>query len=427
MEGEKKMRNFNLKRLFDNSLFTKIFSIVIAIVVWTVITIIINPNQERIINNIAVNIPVAESAAGKLGLKVFNNSTQSVTVTVNGKRYKVGNLANSDIVVTADVSKIKSAGVYNLKLTATQKSQDGDYTISDISPETIKVTFDYVVTAELPLEVSAPNITAKDGYIKDKEYASSEKILLEGAQTDIEKIKRAVLVSDKKETIKETLIIGDPELILYDANNDVVSQNTITHSLEELQITVPILVQKTINLTFGYKNVPDGFPIDELKYTMSKSNLKVMASNEAIANTKEINIGYIDLRTVDVGSSFVLDVGLPSGFINTEETKKVTVKFENPDLISKTFNVKKIQIQNAPENYNVSIDTKELTNVKIVGKSSVVAKLKQKDIVAVVDLQSDTHITQAGQVSAVVKITVPNKGLVWAVGEYSVIVNANNK
>ena len=421
------MKKLSVGKLFDNSLFVKILSVLFAIIVWAVITVVTNPNQEKKIKNVPVNLPLSDYAAGKLGLEAVTGADQEVEVTVNGKRYKVGNLTASDITVTADISDIKSAGTYKLKLTAAQKNSDSDYSVTSVSPSTVKVRFDYVVSAQVPLEAEASNVTAKDNYVKENAYASVETLEITGAQTDVEKVKRAVLVSDKKASVNNTLVINDPKLVLYDNDGNEVSQEAISYSPQDLQITVPVLKQKTINLTFGYKNVTDGFPIDELKYTMSKSTLKVMAPSDAVENIKELNIGYIDLRTVDIGSSFVLDIGLPSGFVNLENTKKVTVKFEKADLVSKAFDVSKFNIVNAPENYDVSVVTKAIGKVKIVGKKSIVNSLKPKDIVAVIGLDASNAITQSGDATVVVKITIPNKGLVWAIGEYSAVVNASAK
>lgn len=47
------------------------------------------------------------------------------------------------------------------------------------------------------------------------------------------------------------------------------------------------------------------------------------------------------------------------------------------------------------------------------------------DVVASIDLM-DTTVT-TGQFSVPVKISVPNKGLVWAAGEYTVVIRASEK
>lgn len=421
------MKKISFERLFDNSLFVKIISFIIAVLVWVSITMTTNPNQEKTINNIPVNIPVSDFAAGKSGLEAVTGSNQSVSVTVSGKRYKVGNLTGSDIKITADVSKIQAAGTYDLKLTAAQVKEDSDYTVKSITPSSVRVRFDYVVTAEIPLEAQAPNITAKDSFIKGNPFANVETIKIQGAQSDVEKVKRAVLITDKKANVGKTFMTDSAKVVLYDKDDAEVSQEAVTYTPGDLQLTVPIMQQKTINLTFGYKNVPDGFPIDELKYTMSKSTLKVMAASEAIANVKELNIGYIDLRTVDIGSSFVLDIGLPSGFENRDDTKKVTVRFEKADLTSRTFSVSDIRVINKPNDYDMNVVTKQLPNVKIIGKKSILAELKPDDIRAVIDMQSGAQVTEPGEISAAVKITVPGKGLVWAVGEHSAVISALKK
>ena len=90
-------------------------------------------------------------------------------------------------------------------------------------------------------------------------------------------------------------------------------------------------------------------------------------------------------------------------------------------MIKKSFNVSNIVVQNVPLNYEAQATTQEITNVEIVGPQEIVESLVAGDIVATVDLQASSSIT-SGQVELPVTISVPKKGLVWAVGDYKAIV-----
>lgn len=422
-----KKNNFNLGKLFDSNAFVRVFAIVLGIITWAVITITINPNQSITVSNVNVKINVgSSSAAGTLGLSVIEQDITSAGVNVYGKRYKVGNLTSDDFTITADISAVNAPGEYTIPLTAKAKENDEDYSVNSVSPASVKVRFDYLSTVEIPLEADAPNITAKDSFVKDEAYASAEKIKISGPQNDVDKIARAVVTTDKKDTISQTLVT-DGKLVLYDEDNNVLELNSLTYEPETFTITVPILKQKTLALKFDYRNAPADFPLDNLKYTMSSSTLKVTASTEAIDNIKELHLGYIDLRTLDIGSRYDFDIVLPSGFKSLEDVSKVTVKFDKTGLSSKRFNINKFNVINAPDEYDVSMVTKSLSNVKIVGGKDVIDKLSSRDLVASIDLLNDAQITQEGQLSVPVQISAADGKFAWAVGEYNVVINAVQK
>jgi len=80
---------------------------------------------------------------------------------------------------------------------------------------------------------------------------------------------------------------------------------------------------------------------------------------------------------------------------------------------------------NAPKDYNIRAITTRISNLKIVGKADIVKKITAADVVATIDLM-DTTVT-TGQFSVAVKIAIPNKGLVWASGEYTAVIKATEK
>ena len=57
----------------------------------------------------------------------------------------------------------------------------------------------------------------------------------------------------------------------------------------------------------------------------------------------------------------------------------------------------------------------------MIGPQTIVESLLAGDIVATIDLKESSSI-DSGQVELPVKISIPKKGLVWAVGDYKAIV-----
>jgi YbbR domain-containing protein len=237
-------------------------------------------------------------------------------------------------------------------------------------------------------------------------------------------ITRAVVFTDKEATIDESMTT-DGELALYDKDNKKLDLKYLHADTEKFQLTIPVLKRKTIPLKLEFTNAPEGFPVDELQYKLSNTSVEFAGIGDVIDNVSEVNIGPVNFRKLDIGSSFKFDVPLTNGFLNVENVDKVLVTFDTKKFSSKLFTVTNLQIQNAPANYALTIGTKSVYNVKIVGPKATIESLTVKDIVGKIDM-SDIKVS-TGQYTVPVKLSVPKKGTVWAVGEYSAIVSAKPK
>ena len=191
--------------------------------------------------------------------------------------------------------------------------------------------------------------------------------------------------------------------------------------MTEARVTIPILKKKVVPVSLDYLNVPDGFPVNRLKFNISNEEIEVAGPTELIDKYQKIPLGQIDIKSLDIGDVESFEVKLPTGFVNTQNIQNVLVQFNSDGMVKKNFNVENIVIQNVPLNYHAQATTSEINNVQIVGPKEIVDSLLAGDIVATVDLNESSSIT-SGQIELPVKISVPKKGLVWAVGDYKAIV-----
>ena len=125
---------------------------------------------------------------------------------------------------------------------------------------------------------------------------------------------------------------------------------------------------------------------------------------------------------MNLNSTFSFSVQLPAGFVNTENVQSVLVKLDSTGMVEKSFNIDNILVENIPLNYEVEVTTQQINNVRIIGTQSIVDGLVAGDIVATIDLGESSSIA-SGQIELPVKITIPNKGLVWASGNYRAIIS----
>ena len=77
------------------------------------------------------------------------------------------------------------------------------------------------------------------------------------------------------------------------------------------------------DLQVEFVNVPRGFPIEQLGYTLSRDTILVASPSETIDNIDAITVGPIDFREIDIGTEITLDITLNAGLKNVENVDSV--------------------------------------------------------------------------------------------------------
>lgn len=422
-----------ISKLFDNEVFIRIFSVIIAVVGWFLVALMVKPDSIGNISNVPVTIEMDNTDAQMLGLEVVEGGDQTVTVTVNGKRYRVGSLTADNFEAIARPDQVTSPGTYELEVVVQKRTSitdnGSDYEIESINPSTITVKFDRIVSREFSasesnLEVLADGITPAEEYIKGTPTISPDTVTVTGPEGDMERIAKCVVRTDAIEERSESYT-AEGTVEFYDADGqllDFSNNPNVKLSSERYTITVPILKQKTLPLTFDYINVPDGFDISTLKYTMDNPSLEVAAPASVIDNISSLRIGYVDFRNLTLNASFDFDINLRSSMRNINNVESVNVTFDMSAYTSKTVRIPyaNLRVVNKPESIDARVTTQYIS-VQLIGTPEDLAMVTANDVIGEIDMV-DQRVTDASSVTLPVTVTVPSKTSVWAVGEYSAIV-----
>ena len=86
-----------------------ITSVAIAIVLWFVISIAIYPTTPRTLHHVPLKVEIAGTSAEENGLSVIDYDIKDVTVQIEGKRSKVGNIEADNLTAEVTFSTTASA------------------------------------------------------------------------------------------------------------------------------------------------------------------------------------------------------------------------------------------------------------------------------------------------------------------------------
>ncbi len=328
----KKINKFSLRVLFSNKRFTAVFSIIAAFIFWLVITVNQTETRTTTFANITINFGIEDSFAGQQGLEIVSEDyIKAANVTVDGPNHIVSSLKANDILVNADLSQVTKPGEYNIQLVAKSATVTGGFTFVEVSPKTIKLTFDYIDTKDFEVVAKADDITAADGLIKDTPMLNyvgdSKKITLKGPRSSISIVDRVEVIVSQKEKITSSQTY-DADLVIYDESGNVLDNKLFEVPVDELKVTVPIYKEKTVSVVPVFTGEPySGAGVARVD-AISITKVVVQGAPEVIDALEFVELSAIDYATVSSGAVYEMPLNLPGGVkcVSTVDKVKVTIK-----------------------------------------------------------------------------------------------------
>ncbi len=327
-----KLKNFSLSKLFSNRRFTAIFSFVAACVAWLVISVNQTETRTSTFANITINIGIEDSFAGNMGLEVVSEDyVKTANVTVNGPNYIVSGLKPSDILINADLSAVTAPGEYNIPLVAQSAGGTSGFTFVEVSPKSVKLTFDYVDTKDFDVVARADLITSAKGLYKDTPMLNyvgdSKKITITGPRSKMNLIDRVEVIVNKEAEISASQTY-DADIVIYDKDGNIIENSYFTLPDEEMKVTVPIYMEKTVPVVPVFSGEPSDNAGLLMVESVSPAKVTVQGPPDVIEALEKVELSPIDYTSIVSGKSLEAQMILPSGTKEANSITKVTVKFK---------------------------------------------------------------------------------------------------
>ena len=374
----------------------RILALIIAIIVWFVLSITQYPTINKTITSVPVDFNLAGTKAEEKGLDAINYSDITVDVEIKGMNYEIGNYTANDLSATVNLDSVTKEGTYKLDIEVKSTHSTDRCTIVSVSPETIEVDFDRITTKTVELTAEAPLITAEEGYTLKEAAVTPSEITIEGPKNELDNVSRATARISKSRKIKEEMSMTTDDIVFYDADDN---------KLDSSKFTIKDADEYTINFV----------DISSLPMTLSENSISVISPDLDGSDTEDVYVGTIPLSNINLAKKFTFAIPVNSGEINLTGAENVEVSFDGEGYTSKTFTIdsSRINITDTPANMSVELETKKLTNVTIFGSESVMEQLTDDDIYARVSL---SDIYEAGSYSRAATIYVPDYNNVWCYG-----------
>ncbi|MBO5836817.1 MAG: hypothetical protein J6Q92_02880 [Oscillospiraceae bacterium] len=399
---------------------TALLSLLVALALWTYVVTVVNTDADRTYNNVPVVLQ-GESLLRERGLMVITQEIPTVSLHLEGNRSDLDKLNSSNIVLTADLSKIYDPGTHNLRFTTSYPGDVAAGAISVLSQNPVAITIEVaeraskVVPVQLYYKGELPQDFIAD--VENRELSAAD-VEIAGPKAVVDKIAEAridVDIDRRTESIGESFAYT-----LCDAKGEAVDAELITTNVDKIMVALRIARLKEVQL--GVEIVDGGGATQNtVEVQINPQTIRVSGSEAQLEDIEQIKLGTIDLREVPMDDVFTFSIKLPEGIENETGVTEATVTVQFQGLETKTLRVSNFELINVPEGMNAKMITEAL-EVQIRGPKAQVSRLKASNVTAVIDFTD----TKPGTVKLNAQITSSVTG-VGAVGSYTVSATLKEK
>lgn len=410
------------EKLFSNRWFAMAVSAMLAVLLWLVV-IAQEPTQTRTITVSGVSYDYNSALYTGASLDIVKREDTKVSVVISGDSSAINEVDPADIVVYPDYTEVSRSGMpgeYTLRLQARRADTSlTKFDIDSISPAYVDVTFAQIGTQKFTVEVEA-SVDPAEGYYLGEKQASPAEVTLRGPESQMSQVDKVVanvaLSGQRTESALATA-----QLEFWDKDGNVLTDTHITADTEQVEVTIPVLKMKEVPITFEYTGVPQGYDTSVLDAQLSQETILIAGPAERVDALESVSAGFVDLTKFKLGETVTLSITLPEGIRNLDALQSVDVTFDTYGFATRTVTVSKITVVNAPSDTTVTVTTRRLSDVTLVGPEDELDALSEANVVAQVDASASNINVSKGQQSMPVTIVVPGSSTVFATGSYEVL------
>ncbi|MBD5471380.1 MAG: hypothetical protein HDR20_00255 [Lachnospiraceae bacterium] len=379
-----------MKNKLTRNIGLKLASVLLAVILWLVVNTVNNPTVPQSYYNIPVTLLNTDliTESGQV-YEVLDGTDMISRVVVRAPRSTISELKDENIIATADVRDISSLDTIAIKLTTDRSNRD----ISSItgSIDTVKLKIENEKIKSLALKTSTSGEVA-DGYLIGEVTTDQNLVRLTGPESVIDQVAKAVVDVNVEGMTGD--IVTNAEIKLYDAEDQIVSDERITQNIRLIGVKVSIWQTLSVPVNYSITGTPSQGYHATGEIVGNGENVVIGGKASALRNISAIDVPAEALDISGLTESLVKEIDLrqylPDNVFlvdSAEAIREVTVPIEVE--ISKRLEIRgeRVQMTNIPEGCVASIsELDESFIIEVIGLSRDVGTLQAQNITGTVDV-----------------------------------------
>lgn len=417
-----------MKKRLTHNIGLKIVAALFAAFLWLIVVNIDNPIATRDFKNIEVTVQHDEVIKNAGKTYQTTAETKVVTVTVRAKRSVLDKIRAENIKAVADMRQLNLKTLVPIKVYIT--GFEGRYESAYTNPANLQINIEASASKNFPVSVTTVG-TLRDGYAIGELTPDPGKIEIGGSESIVGRIDRVVAKVDVSGLSEDTSLPA--ELILYDADNNVLDQKTLSTNLgsQDVSVQVTLLNTKTVPLKFSDSAIDTlkGYSVSEVSF--EPNAVLVAGEKDVIDKLDQIDIPAVALKQESISekTEVVVDITpyLPENVELVDATANsvaVTITVVEAGTKTLAMPVQSIAVYKLTSGLKVDYGMAQSVELTFQGAQEALDALTLEKVTASVELGAYTkeeetevevpvqvNVTQSGitVVPANVKVTIKKK------------------
>lgn len=377
-----------------NNFTRKIYSTLIAVIIWIIIYNIYDPIITTKIDNIPVKI-INEDAITDLGKVYTIDENENIEIYVTGKQSLVKNLTSNDITATAnlkDLSITNSVGI-NVQI---PKLSNEDIKINYEKNNNIHISLDNYVSRTFSLKVKKENTLNEKYYLEDDNCY--EQIKISGPQQKINQIAEVYILVDESNLYPGSKKTYPIQIADNFGENIDSRQFTFSKEMYNYEPTIYNIQEAKININC-VGNIPFGYSLNSETYI--PQTIKISGPKELLKKYETINISY-NVSNLNSSQNVILNLKdyLPEEIRIISDSSEITLTLTVEKLTLKeyVFDAKELTIKNLAENYTYKYETIDKIKITVMGEETFLSNLTIDKIAPFIDLENKEEGTYSVEI-----------------------------
>jgi YbbR domain-containing protein len=347
----------------------KLASLIFAMVVWFLVTNINDPITSVRYTNIPVTLKNTNliTDQGQV-FTVLDGSDTISSVTIYAPRSIIDSLSQNNVIATADLQELSSFNTVSIDV-KTNKYFDKIEKI-DTSSDMVKLSVERKASKSLALGATTSGSLA-DGYVIGDVSTEQNMVRISGPESVVNSIASATV--DVDVTGFTSNIGTDADIMLLDAEGEVVDSSLVSMNIKTVRVNVVIYETKYVPITYTVTGEPANGYIFTKEIESTPDTVQIAGRSNTLASINEIKIEdpNIDVSGLSGNLNYTYNLAqyLPSGvtFADKEFSGSVSVVVHVSGVETRTYDVpvSNISISGEAEGFNIYVDDSEYNTVSL--------------------------------------------------------------
>ncbi|MDR1392144.1 MAG: hypothetical protein LBJ09_03015 [Clostridiales bacterium] len=311
-----------MKKIFENNIFLKIFSFIIALIIWAYVVIIIDPSITVTIRDIPVDFSNEERLT-KSGLSVIGQKENKVEVKIKGSRKILSDLNSKNIVAVLNLSQANEFGKYKIPITVTLPIDN--VSIVKKKPYYVDVHVDKVAEKRFNIKLNTIGVI-KEGFIHYDTKITPSSVLVSGSEKVVNQISDASITLNYNEACDDINLTY--KVILLDKDGSELRSPLVIKDINDINVCCKIGALKTVDIFPRFIKISgEQVNANTENYKIFPNSITIYGKQDVIKNIEKLYTELIIINKNDETFEKKIKLEIPDEINIREDIKEVNIKY----------------------------------------------------------------------------------------------------